>query len=216
MLLVGGDSFSCWPLETMDGHRNNCWPALLGKHLNIPVIDYSRGGSSNDRIFRYILPSINPKISLIVILWSNSMRYETTNPANSKIGQITPSSKLYKIQDWYLRYVQTLLYCLSINNSASLHNIPVVHRFVFEHECWWDNNIDTFKVQLRKNLLFDNLPDDMIEQKFLYLQGLHKQIGTLNLNSITSFVETSEEFDKHPTYTGHVQITESIKNDISP
>ena len=58
-LLVSGDSWtSCWPLEQRLGHRNFGWPALVSSNLGYTLIDKSRAGSSNYRIYRKAFDSI--------------------------------------------------------------------------------------------------------------------------------------------------------------
>jgi len=216
MLIVGGDSFCNWPLEEFDGHRQNCWPALLAKDLKLELKDFSKGGSSNDRIFRYVLPNISDRSALVVVLWSNTNRYEFTNHQTSKIISTLPIDDTYVLQDWYLNYCRTLLYSLSISNTCKLMNVPCVQRFVFTHDCWWNGSIETFKQKLRDNLLFDNLPDDMIQERFDYLKSLHAMINSIQLNgSIQNFVETSVEFREHPTRRGHIQIRDKIIEDIN-
>ena len=214
MLLVGGDSFSCWPLEEMDGHRNNCWPRLLADHLKLDLLDYSRAGCSNDRIFRYVLPNITPNVSAVAIVWSNTLRYEFTSD-DKKIHSTFPKDPDYVIQDWYLNYCRTMLYVLSIQNTARLYNIPVINRFLHFDDCWWDNTLDTFKQQLLRNDYLDSLSDKMIEEKFMYLKSLHNQIDSVNLESMLTFVETSKEYQHHPTHKGHRQIFKSILKDLS-
>jgi len=215
MLIVGGDSFCNWPLEELDGHRQNCWPALLAKDLNLELKDFSRAGCSNDRIFRYVLPNISESSALVVVLWSSTSRYEFTNPQTSKIVSNLSSHDTYVLQDWYLNYCRTLLYSLSISNTCKLMNVPFVQRFVFTHDCWWDNTLESFIKQLRDNLLFDNLPDDIIQERFDYLKSLYNSIDSVNLNnSIQSFVETSVEYKNHPTHYGHKQIRDNIIEEI--
>ena len=215
MLLVGGDSFSCWPLEEVDGHRRNCWPAMLADYLNLELTDYSISGCSNDRIFRYILPNITVNTTLVVILWSHTSRYELTNSKTSKIESLLPTDKTYNVQDWYLNYCRTLLYVLSISNTCKLIGVPLIQRLVFEPDCWWDNTLKSFRKQLQDNLLFDNFTDDMIQERFNYLKSLHIRIDSVNLNnSIQSFVETSAEYKNHPTPDGHKQIRDKIIEEI--
>lgn len=209
MLLVGGDSFCCWPLEVMDGHRNNCWPKLLADYLNTDVIDYSIAGSANDRIFRYVLPNITKDITLVAVLWSNSDRYNQTNPKTSKIESIRPMRQEYKPQDWYLTYQQTLLYMLSIQNTCRLYNVPVLQKMAFKSDCWWTGHIDAFVEQLEKNLMFDSLSDDVIQEKFDNLKGLHDQIDVVYLDGI----EISKEYNDHPTHNGHKQICNIFKEE---
>lgn len=215
MLLVGGDSFSCWPLEEMDGHRRNCWPTLLADYLDLELTDYSRAGCSNDRIFRYILPNITVNTTLVVVLWSSTNRYEFTNSKTSKIKSLMPRDKEYVVQDWYLNYCRTLLYALSISNTCKLMGVPLIQRLQFNADCWWDNTLESFKKQLRNNLLFDNLQDNMIQERFDYLKSLHIMIDSVDFNnSIQSFVETSAEYKDHPTPRGHKQIRDKIIEEI--
>jgi hypothetical protein len=54
------------------------WPEILGKHLNLPVVNLAKGGMGNDYILamsmRYILENYK-NIELVAIAWSQSSRY---------------------------------------------------------------------------------------------------------------------------------------------
>ena len=90
MLVVGGDSYSCWPIEEFDGNRSRCWPALVSKELNLELVDYTRSACSNDRIFRYCMPeTMNSKNKILIIFWSSFNRFEVGY--KGKIEQIMPS-----------------------------------------------------------------------------------------------------------------------------
>jgi hypothetical protein len=93
--------------------------------------------------------------------------------------------------------------------------VPLIQRLQFNADCWWDNTLESFKKQLRNNLLFDNLPDNMIQERFDYLKSLHIMIDSVDFNnSIQSFVETSAEYKDHPTPRGHKQIRDKIIEEI--
>ena len=78
-LLVSGDSWtSCWPLEEKLGHRAFGWPNLVASNIGYTLIDKSRAGSSNYRIYRKGFDGmISEKIDLSLIFLTSWTRMET-------------------------------------------------------------------------------------------------------------------------------------------
>jgi hypothetical protein len=227
MLIVGGDSWSCWPQEEFYGSRDKCWPSITSKKLNLSLVDNSRAGCSNDRIFRYCLPSVlEYPNSIVVIFWSSSDRFEVGY--NGKIEQIQPSNTNNKFieksyiknnLDLYLRYINTLLYSLSLQEICKKNNSILLQKFVFTDDCWWDGTLKSFKNFLLTVGLFHYLSDDQILEKYNYLKTLHSLIDTSTWigsmrESLTQMIETSEKFLNHPTDYGHEQMAKLILDNL--
>ena len=89
-LLVSGDSWtSCWPLEQRLGHRNFGWPNLVAQHFNFDLIDKSRAGSSNFRIYRKAFDGmLSGKCDLVIVFLTSWTRFETGAIYGDKPGRI--------------------------------------------------------------------------------------------------------------------------------
>ena len=83
-LIVSGDSYtdndfrsSCYPDMDVSWPK---WPELLGKKLNMKVINLAQAGSGNDYIYSRLLDTIQeiPKeeIGLVIAAWSQAMRQD--------------------------------------------------------------------------------------------------------------------------------------------
>jgi len=222
MLIVGGDSFCCWPLEELTKSRNNCWPALVEEQTKLKVIDYSKSGCSNDRIFRYCMPeTLNQQNKFLIIFWSAYSRFEIGY--KGKIEQIQPSIKsgsvskdfILKNYDLYLQHCKSLLYQVSIQESCKNNKITFFQQNVFKHDNWWDETYESFCNFMKKSNLFDYLSDKQLNEKYRYLEVLYSKIdyntyiGNKN-ESISEIVECSKEFFDHPTYKGHKQMSNLV------
>lgn len=222
MLIAGGDSWSCWPQEELYGSRDKCWPAIVSKKLGHTLIDHSRAGCSNDRIFRYCLPAaLEWSPAIVVVFWSCSDRFEIG--LHGKIQQVMPAQsnnticKQYIAEnlDLYLQYCNTLLKILSLQETCKQRSSTLLQKFCFKADCWWDGTIEQFKLFLRDAGTFDHLSDDMIEEKFQYLLTLHNQIDAANWigpiqEPLQNLIEVNEEFSNHPTDNGHIQMANLI------
>ena len=94
-LLVSGDSYtdndfrsSCYPDMDVSWPK---WPELLGKKLNMKVINLAQAGSGNGYIYSRLLDTIQeiPKeeIGLVIAAWSQAMRQDyQTGELNNKLS----------------------------------------------------------------------------------------------------------------------------------
>ena len=94
-LIVSGDSYtdndfrsSCYPDMDVSWPK---WPELLGKKLNMKVINLAQAGSGNDYIYSRLLDTIQeiPKeeIGLVIAAWSQAMRQDyQTGELNNKLS----------------------------------------------------------------------------------------------------------------------------------
>lgn len=228
MLVVGGDSYSCWPLEKFDGNRNRCWPTLVANKLNLGLVDYTRSACSNDRIFRYCMPeTLNQTNKFMVIFWSSYNRFEVG--FHGKIEQIMPSfegSKKIIPEDFlknnysrYLQHCRSLLYIISIQELCKQSNIVFLQKKGFRSDCWWNGTYENFCAFMKKAKIFDYLSDEQLEEKYRYLEALYNKIdnrtyvGDKN-ESLQDAVEFSKEFLYHPTYKGHEQMSAMVVDAI--
>ena len=72
-LLAIGDSFT-YGEELTD--REQAWPAVLGKKLNQPVINWGKPATGNYRIVKRAMDAVFAGASMIVIGWSDPARQE--------------------------------------------------------------------------------------------------------------------------------------------
>lgn len=223
MLIAGGDSWSCWPQEQMYGSRDKCWPAIVSKKLGVKLIDHSKAGCSNDRIFRYCLPSVLEcsNNSIAVIFWSSSDRFEIG--FKGKIEQVMPGIETNVVNkefiidnlNLYLQHCNTILYSLSIQEACKKQKIKLLQKFCSKHDCWWNNTLESFKEFLIEAKLLDYLSDEQIYEKYLYLEKIYSLLDRdcwiNNINEpLSNLIETSEEFKWHPTNFGQLQMSNLI------
>lgn len=73
-------SYGCSYTEGLGLHdmENSSWPALIAKHLNVPLDNRAKRGISNDSILRRILETdVNDfEDALVLILWTHTDRRE--------------------------------------------------------------------------------------------------------------------------------------------
>lgn len=124
------------------------WPGLLGKQLNVPVLNGGQAGGSNQRIMRTALGEVgnlkrNGRKPLVIIAWTQMQRFELydgkahhwldfVNPAaenNRKIGlEIWErySSDRSDVQT----YLQQLIY---MDAFLKMNNVPYLGTNIFRH-----------------------------------------------------------------------------------
>ena len=78
-LVVNGCSFTYG--QGLENRTENNWPAVLGRKLNVPVINMANPGAGCDRIFRttqkYFYKTYKEKMSpFYIIAWSGALRRE--------------------------------------------------------------------------------------------------------------------------------------------
>lgn len=101
-LIVAGDSYTGLHLvhglgSPLNMTRDELWPALLSKKINMEVINLGQAGESNDFIFSKILDEIlkTKNIGLVIVLWSEI----------SRLG-IPYNSELYSNRRWARIYFE--------------------------------------------------------------------------------------------------------------
>jgi hypothetical protein len=226
-LLVSGDSWtSCWPLEEQLGHRQFGWPNLVSNHFNFKLIDKSRAGSSNYRIYRKAFDGIlSDKVDCCLVFLTSWTRFEFGSTFGNKPGSIyqwLPSEKhddqnLYAFKNFfngYKNYTDLLRMIISLQAVSDKVGIPCWFMNTFSNNPLFDFSLDRFLQILKFNpLVFDNMDDNRIEQKFLKTKDLLSQIDYTKFISQLSYQELIDGLPLtkgHPTEQGHKKMSEIV------
>jgi hypothetical protein len=134
-LLVSGDSWtSCWPLEERLGHRDFGWPNLVSQYFNFRLIDKSRAGSSNYRIYRKAFDTmLYDECQLAIVFLTHWARFETGSTYGEKPGRIyqqlpaqSESSPAFKMFfNGYKNYTDMIRNIISLQTLSELKKFHV-------------------------------------------------------------------------------------------
>lgn len=224
-LLVSGDSWtSGWPLEERLGHRNYSWPALVSSYFDFDLIDKSRAGSSNYRIFRKAFDGISTDVDIALVFLTSWTRFETGATFGHKPGRIyqhlpqdsNPSSKLaFKLFfNGYLNYTNLLRQIISLQYLAKRSNTDCFFLDTFDQNLFADISLDKFKDILKYNIaVFDNINDQQIVEKYKIVKLLESKVDWTTFISLQSYQTLINgcKFDQgHPVEDGHKKIAEIV------
>ena len=225
-LLVSGDSWtSCWPLEEKLGHRAFGWPNLVASNIGYTLIDKSRAGSSNYRIYRKGFDGmISEKIDLSLIFLTSWTRMETGSGYGKKPGRIyqhlvnsglSESEYIFKnFFNGYKNYTDLLRMIISLQHLASTVNTECYFLDTFNDNLLFDITEDDFKKILSYNIaIFDNMDDSRIRDKFNKVKMLTSQIDRRKFISALSYQELIKDYqlvDGHPVEEGHSRISSIV------
>jgi len=225
-LLVSGDSWtSCWPLEERLGHRDFGWPNLVSKRLGLDLVDKSRAGSSNYRIYRKAFDGIiSGHVDLVLVFLTHWTRFEmgaSYGPKPGRIYQHIPSDpqseQAFRLFfNPYKMYTDILRQIISLQNLAKINNVPCFFLDTFDNNINLSMSVEEFKQILAYNIdVFDNMDDDRINEKFLTIQMLCKQIDVsqfISQNSYQTIITGCDLEQGHPTQVGHQKIADIVIN----
>lgn len=225
-LLVSGDSWtSCWPLEERLGHREFGWPNLVSKKINFHLIDKSRAGSSNYRIFRKAFDGIiSGECDLVLVFLTNWTRFETGSTYGDKPGRIyqhlpkqKDSATAFKLFfNGYKNYTDMLRFIITLQSMSSLKNIPCYFLDTYDQNLYLDISLEDFKEILNYNpLIFENMDDARIIDKFNKVKLLESAIKFDNFISTDSYeklIKGSVLDNGHPGTDGHEKIAKVVIN----
>jgi len=218
-ILVSGDSWtSCWPLEERLGHRNFGWPNLVASNLNYQLIDKSRAGSSNYRIYRKAFDGViqyQPEVVMVALTYWPRM--ETGSGYGMKPGRIyqhlisdnsTESEYVFKnFFSGYKNYCDMLRMIISLQNLATSCSTKCYFLDSHDNNLRFDITKDDFKTILSYNsITYDNMDDEMIDDKFNNVKRLTSQINQnlfVSLESYQSLVRDCDHDQGHPLQDGH-------------
>jgi len=224
-LLVNGDSWtSCWPLEERLGHRNFGWPNLVAKHFDFDLIDKSRAGSSNYRIYRKAFDGLLQDADLVLVFLTSWERFETGATFGPKPGGIyqhlpsDPESKnAFKLFfNGYKNYTDMLRQIISLQSISKTQNVPCFFLDTFSNNLHQNITLDQFKDVLKYNIeIFDNNDDRRIEDKFQVVKRLESTIdwsSFISHNSYQQLIQKCKLENGHPVEDGHSKIAEVVIN----
>ena len=221
-LLVSGDSWtSCWPLEEELGHRNFGWPLLVASALDCELVDKSRAGSSNYRIYRKAIEGIlDPTVDTVIVFLTHWTRFETGSTYGDKPGCIyqhqagRDANVFEKFFNSYKNYTDSLRMIISMQALAS----------VYKTNCWF---LDTFNKNIYRNITmlnfkkilklnpeeFDNIDDSRINDKFKKVKVLESAVAWEKFISEQSYQQIIQDcrlIKGHPVQEGHLKISQVV------
>ena len=222
-MFVSGDSWtSCWPLEERLGHRNFGWPSLVAKHFDFELIDKSRAGSSNYRIYRKAFDGLFHNVDLVIVFLTSWSRFETGamfGPKPGGIYQHLPTDVNYKkafelFFNGYKNYTDILRQIISLQAIAKTRNIPCFFLDTYSNNLHRNITLDQFKTLLKYNIgVFDNIDDQRINNKFQIVKRLESNIdwsSFLSEHSYSRIVQKCKMEKGHPLEDGHYEIAKVV------
>lgn len=222
-LLVSGDSWtSCWPLEERLGHRKHGWPSLVSQHFGFDLIDKSRAGSSNYRIYRKSLNGLIGNADLVLSFLTSWTRFETGATFGPKPGQIyqhlamqSESKEVFKLFfNGYKNYIDMLNQIISLQSISITTSVPCFFLDTFANNLQRNISLEQFKNILKHNMLvFENMNDERIQNKFNTVKMLESHIDWNKFISNCSYQESIQGCkleSGHPIEDGHEKIAQIV------
>lgn len=219
-ILVSGDSWtSGWPLEETQPREQFTWPNIVAKHFDAQLVDTSRAGSSNYRIYRKAVEGIlDDSIDTVLVFLSSWVRWETG--LSGRIHQHVVNevdSELFKnFFNGYKQYTDSLRGIISLQNLAVNYNTKCYFLDTYKDNIYTKQELtlQDFKGILSTNITeFDNMDDQRIDKKFNKVMNLRKHINKNTFISLTSYQETISDCKKqqdHPVEDGHERIAKLV------
>lgn len=225
-LLVSGDSWtSCWPLEEELGHRDLGWPSLVSSSLNYKLIDKSRAGSSNYRIYRKAFDGILAQpIDLCLVFLTSWTRFEIGSTYGQKPGSIyqlipndSDKESNYAFKTFfngYKNYTDLLRMIISLQSISQQIGSDCYFLDTYRNNLLFDIKLDDFVKILSYNFsVFDNMDDDRISEKFETVKLLTSKIDKTKFISMLPYQTLIQGcvMDKnHPVADGHAKIADTV------
>jgi hypothetical protein len=223
-LLVSGDSWtSGWPLEQSLGHRDFAWPRLVSQHFGFDLIDKSRAGSSNFRIYRKAFDGlISGDIDCVLVFLTNWSRFETGANYGPKPGRIyqhivndSDSDEAFRrFFNGYKNYTDMLRQIIALQCVSVQRQIPCFFLDTFDHNIVLDISMDDFIRILQYNFsVFDNMDDDRIADKYRVVKTLTQALDLDNFISTKSYqslIAGCVMQSEHPVESGHRVIADTV------
>jgi hypothetical protein len=225
-LLVSGDSWtSCWPLEERLGHRDFGWPNLVSQHFDFDLIDKSRAGSSNYRIYRKAFDGIiSNGADLVLVFLTQWSRFEKGATYGVKPGRIYQHIASDDSSDTAFRlffhgykiYTDILRQIISLQTLSKITNIPCYFLDTFDNNIILDISMEDFEKILQYNVdVFENMDDDRVKNKFFNTKRLTDRIDRSTFISEYSYQSLIKDcsLDRgHPMESGHRKIADIVIN----
>lgn len=223
-LLVSGDSYtSGWPLESQLGHRKFSWPNLVADYFGVHLIDKSRAGSSNYRIYRKAFEGIiNSNIDTVLVFLSHWSRFEIGSTYGEKPGRIyqhmSGSSEeiFYKFFNGYKNYTDNLRMIINLQVLSEKHNTKCFFADTFKNNIHQNICLSKFKDIISYNPKeFANMHNERVYEKFVKVKDLEKCLDWTKFMFDKSYEEIiiGEEYIKnHPGIGAHKKMAQEVIN----
>jgi hypothetical protein len=211
-------------LEEKLGHRELGWPSLVSKHFDFELIDKSRAGSSNYRIYRKAINGILTNPDLVLVFLTSWARFETGATFGPKPGGIyqhipqqKDSGEAFKLFfNGYKNYVDMLQQIITLQALSTTCGVPCFFLDTFANNLHRDINLNDFKRILKYNIsIFDNMDDERIEDKFETVKILESSIDWTKFISDKSYQQLIQGCtleSGHPVEHGHAKIASIVIN----
>jgi hypothetical protein len=193
--------------------------------MDYQLIDKSRAGSSNYRIYRKAFDNIllyRPNV--VIVCLTHWTRSETGGNYGSHPGKIyqhlsnnDSKETEYVFRNFfngYKNYTDMLRMIISLQTLSTNIGIDCYFLDTFSQNLMLDITLDDFKEILKYNMtVFDNSPDQRIDEKFETVKTLTEYINQTTFISSQSYqtIIADCNLDKnHPVQDGHKKISETI------
>lgn len=202
-MVVFGDS---WPRGAeLNDPLNNAFPTLIGKQLNLEIINLAEAASSTDQAVYQFLKNIdlwkNKHTAVLFCLTSiaRSMYFD----ASGKINEIHPTRSDLPSLNYYIH-----IYSEQLGKTNQIKNVLLVQSVCKQ-----------FDVPVFFVTNWNDLPDHvLIDQEKIYKKSLFEIIGLTNINSESngSFLTQLRSCDlikpnfTHPNEKGHQIIASEL------
>lgn len=218
VLLTNGDSFtSCWPMEARLGHRRFGWPSLVCQHFDWKLIDKSRAGCSNYRIYRKTFDALfSDEVTIAVIFLTYFTRIETAANFGTKPGRVyqyqSPGDQesrevFERFYNGYKNYADMLRQIISLQRCAASIGKPCYFLDTFDDNLYRDISYEQFRDVVKTNIVaFDAMDDARMLDKYQTIKLLESQIEWDKFISDRSFsflVKHCEFEQGHPGIAAH-------------
>ena len=203
-LLVSGCSFSAHSYTIT--HKFPVWPEVLGKMLDMEVINLAQNGRGNEFIYSTILDCLTKEnnIGLVVAMWSESNRIDFEVPHRPETRRTRPYikewSSIHTIRENDIRdkfWKDVISDCFNEYNYNQLYaRTKKSMRFMYTfQEMMKSKNLNYLQImgcglepRIHSNelgkLLLDNIYFDLIDEKYFVGWPISEFIGGYDVNTI--------------------------------
>lgn len=221
-LLVSGDSYtSGWPLESELGHRKFSWPNLVADYFGVQLVDKSRAGSSNYRIYRKAFEGIiDTKIDTVIVCLSHWSRFEIGSTYGEKPGRIyqhIPSASpeiFYKFFNGYKNYTDNLRMIINLQVLSEKYNTRCFFIDTFRNNIYQNIEYKQFEKVIAYNPKeFENMHDERIAEKFAKVKNLEQCIDWAQFmfnKSFQEIIDGEELIKNHPGMSAHKKMAQEV------
>ena len=226
-LLTSGCSWtSGWPREEHMLREKFTWPNLVANHFDCDLVDKSRAGSSNYRIYRKSFEGIiDSSIDTVIVFLTSWTRWETGSTIGEKPARIYQhliggnDSKIFRnFFNGYKQITDAYRMIISLQNLAHQYSTRCYFLDTFNNNVYNKDTITLveFKKILQYNIIeYDSMDDERIIEKYHKAVNLYKNIKKQTFVSLDSYQEIINDCKlekNHPGEDGHQKVADVVIN----